>query len=256
VNLITDSLLNSYKEAQKLTLHKHLNALERKAKRVPLDFYTTTSAVYSSSIEGNFLDFDTFTKYKLSEIKAKGKSYNEIENLRLAYEFAQQNDLTEKNLLKAHKIATKHLIENKNYQGQYRNVGVFVVKNGIPVFTGCPTEQLSTEMARLFEDITILLDKEQNLTDSFYYASMLHLCLVQIHPFADGNGRMARLLEKWFLAETIGGRAWLIPSEKLYHKRINQYYKNVHIGATYDTILYQNALPFLLMLPMALKIHN
>ena len=109
-------------------------------------------------------------------------------------------------------------------------------------------------MAALFEDIATLLDKDLTLSESFYYASMLHLPLVQIHPFADGNGRMARLLEKWFLSESIGGRAWYIPTEKLYEKRLKQYYKQVNIGDTYDTIRYDYALPFLLMLPMALRV--
>lgn len=251
--LYTD-LMEAYLKEQKMTLSKHLTALERKAKKVPLDFYTTTSAVHSSSIEGNILDFDTYTKYRLSQIKRKGKSYDEIEDLRQAYEYAQNNALTEANFLRAHKIATKHIIENKRYQGQYRDVGVYVIKDGTPIFSGCPAERLSTEMAALFEDIATLLDKDLTLSESFYYASMLHLTLVQIHPFADGNGRMARLLEKWFLSESIGGRAWYIPTEKLYEKRLKQYYKQVNIGDTYDAIRYDYALPFLLMLPMALRV--
>ncbi|WP_220392957.1 Fic family protein [Chitinophaga lutea] len=35
---------------------------------------------------------------------------------------------------------------------------------------------------------------------------MIHLVFVKIHPRADGNGRSARLLEKWFLAVKLGKR--------------------------------------------------
>jgi Fic family protein len=30
-----------------------------------------------------------------------------------------------------------------------------------------------------------------------------------------GNGRTARLLEKWFLAEKLGAKAWFVESETL-----------------------------------------
>jgi Fic family protein len=83
---------------------------------------------------------------------------------------------------------------------------------------------------------------------------MIHLCFVKIHPFADGNGRTARLLEKWFLASHLGTKAWYIASEKLYQTRLKSYYKNVDIGKTYESLNYDLSIPFLLMLPMALRI--
>jgi len=41
--------------------------------------------------------------------------------------------------------------------------------------------------------------KFEVLTDSeLFFAALIHLVFVKIHPFDDGNGRAARLLEKWF----------------------------------------------------------
>ena len=56
----------------------------------------------------------------------------------------------------------------------------------------------------------------RNIEEVFYFASMLHLVFAHIHPFQDGNGRAARLLEKWFLASKLEDKAWLIQSEKFY----------------------------------------
>jgi Fic family protein len=84
---------------------------------------------------------------------------------------------------------------------------------------------VSEEMSKLFADIHDLLGAKLSATESFYYASMIHLVLVKIHPFNDGNGRTARLLEKWFLAEKLGARAWYLQSERIYYQHHREYYK-------------------------------
>jgi fido (protein-threonine AMPylation protein) len=77
--------------------------------------------------------------------------------------------------------------------------------------------------------------------------------LTAIHPFEDGNGRMARLLEQWFLASKLGPNAWHIPSEQYYYQNLAAYYRNVHIGFDYESVDYTRSVPFLLMLPQALS---
>lgn len=70
-----------------------------------LGYKTAASAVYSSNIEGNTIDLNTFMNLKLAEKKFRhGKEVDEIEDLIAAYEFAQQRPLSEKHLLKAHQI--------------------------------------------------------------------------------------------------------------------------------------------------------
>ncbi|SIT15576.1 Fic family protein [Belliella pelovolcani] len=83
---------------------------------------------------------------------------------------------------------------------------------------------------------------------------MVYLVFVKIHPTNDGNGRSARLLEKWFLAEKLGDKAWFIQSEKTYYDHHQTYYSNIRLlGLEYFTLDYSKALPFLLMLPYATK---
>ena len=75
------------------------------------EYLTKASAVYSSNIERNSIDLNSYMNYELSKEKFKaGKEIEEIEQLILAYDFAQTNKLTEKNLLKSHEILSKSLL--------------------------------------------------------------------------------------------------------------------------------------------------
>lgn len=97
-----------------------------------------------------------------------------------------------------------------------------------------------------------MLNGELKVEEAFY-ASLIHLVFVKIHPFNDGNGRTARLLEKWFLASQLGEKAGYIPSELYYYNSLKAYYLNLaRIGLFYEQLKYQKGIPFLLMLPQSL----
>jgi Fic family protein len=107
-------------------------------------------------------------------------------------------------------------------------------------------------MKKFYADLSILLKTEMNIEEVFFYASLIHLVFVKTHPWNDGNGRSARLYEKWFLAQKLGEKAWFVQSEKMYYNQHQKYYSNIPlIGLEYLELDYTQALPFLLMLPNA-----
>ena len=82
------------------------------------------------------------------------------------------------------------------------------------------------------------------------------MVFVNIHPFADGNGRLARLMEKWILADLLKNDCvQKIPSEINYWIKRENLHKNLNVlGNKYESLNYDRALPFLLMLPTSFGI--
>ena len=163
-------------------------------KQVDMGYSTQASAVFSSNIEGNSIDLNSFMNYRLSQEKLKStKEIEEIENLITAYEFAQNNKLNESNLLECHRMSSKTLLI-KSKRGKYRIEKVAVFGATGLVYLAIEPEFVQKRMKGFFENMEILLNKKMSLEESFYFASLIHLIFAHIHPFRDGNGRAARLI--------------------------------------------------------------
>lgn len=215
------------------------------------EYMTKSSAVYSSNIEGNSIDLNSYMNFELNRDKS-GKEIEEIENLIEAYEFAQNNKLNEQNLLNCHKIFSDTLLI-RSKRGKYRleQVGVFG-KYGL-AYLAVEPEFVEKEMKLFFQDLDALISSKLNETEVFYFASLMHLRFAHIHPFRDGNGRAARLLEKWFISEKLGVNFWKIPSEEYYKKMQTHYYNTINLGVNFYELNYDKCLAFLEMLPNCLK---
>lgn len=216
------------------------------------DYLTKASAVYSANIEGNSVDLNSYMNYELSKEKFKsGKEIEEIEHLIKAYEFAQKNELTEQNMLYCHQILSEtFLIKSKRGHYRIEPVGVFG-KSGI-VYLAVEPEFIEQEMQHLFNDIAVLINCDLTEAEVFYFASLIHLRFAHIHPFRDGNGRVARLIEKWFIAVKLGHNFWRLPSERYYKEHQTQYYEAINLGVNFYELNYDNCIHFLEMLPNCL----
>ncbi len=62
----------------------------------------------------------------------------------------------------------------------------------------CPPEQVDSELARLLH-LYEIYNRQTTSCHPALCAAWLHHRFVQIHPFADGNGRVARALMNWHL---------------------------------------------------------
>jgi Fic family protein len=255
LKILTAEYLNEYSSKLNIDWFKVFNKLRTKNSYSKEDFehYVKSSATYSSNIEGNSIDFDTYLKNKQFKVKSKPKEMTEIDDLILAYNYAMKNKLNIKTFLECHKILSNTILSLKSQKGKLRNQQVGIFSSGKIEYMAVESQYVKKEIDKLFFDIKELISRELSQKEIFYYASMIHLMFEKIHPFMDGNGRAGRLLEKWFLSEKLGVNAWSIQSEEYYSKHITEYYKNIHIGYNYYELKMDRCVPFLLMLPMALK---
>ncbi|HOG19957.1 MAG TPA: Fic family protein, partial [Salinivirgaceae bacterium] len=78
-----------------------------------------------------------------------------------------------------------------------------------------------------------MISSTLNKKEVFYFTSLIHLKFAHIHPFQDGNGRAARLIEKWFISEKLGHNYWKTPSEEYYKVNQARYYETINLGVNY-----------------------
>jgi Fic family protein len=219
--------------------------------KMPVDyfqFYKSVSSVYSSKIEGEEIDFDSYFKHKFLNVKFRADYTRKADDLYAAYDFIDDHKLNLKNVQKVHSILSSKIL-SKSQQGLIRTNPMFVINSDDKIeYVAAGPEIVKKEMDKLFEDIDLLLQTDLNPLEVFYYAAFIHLVFVKIHPFQDGNGRTARLMEKWFLIEKIGQIATSVELEKNYYTKIKNYYSNIRmLGLEYEDLDYSKSLDFLLM---------
>ena len=247
--ILTDRLFIDYKSK---VIDSPLDKIDNLKKvEIPVDyfeFYKSISSVYSSKIEGEDIDFDSYYKHKFLKVKFKPDYTRKADDLFSAYDFIDDNPLNLKNVRKAHSVLSANLLP-KSQQGLIRTNPMFVINSDDQIeYVAASPEIVNQELDKLFHDIALLVANDLDAFEVFYYASLIHLVFVKIHPFQDGNGRTARLIEKWFLIEKLGQKATSVQLEKNYFKHMKKYYSNIKVlGLEYDDLDYNKALDFLLM---------
>ena len=253
--MLTNNLLNTYLSLLDIDIKSAFTEVKEREWTVDnFRFYTAVSVMSSSRIEGEQLDVDSYVKHKVLNIEYLPNLTEKPDDLYLAYEFARDNALTLENFYKVHSIATIHLLP-ASQRGVVRTGNMVIMEqqtNRIQ-YEAALAGIVKKEFELFWSELAELIDKPLSIEETFYYAAFIHLIFVKIHPFNDGNGRTARLLEKWFLATKLGEKAWYIGSEYYYYQNLQAYYNNLaKIGLFYDELNYEKGLPFLQMLPNAL----
>jgi len=184
----------------------------------------------TAAIEGNPLSVEKVSKIiedkdsNLLKIKAE----REIHNLKKTYEFVKKFDnqldliLTEKMVKQIHNLITKDIEYNGNISGKYRN---HLVKVGDSMHGGIYTPpKIIKDIKNLMNEYITWINTESILKlDPFLRSALAHYHFALIHPFGDGNGRTARIIEAVLLRSS-GIKYVPIMLSNYYYQNIDDYY--------------------------------
>lgn len=156
------------------------------------DFYRVGLTWTSNALEGNSLT-ESETKVLIEDGLTVGgrplRDMFEAVDHAKAYDYMftllANKEITEQNILYLHKLFYQNIDEE--FAGRYRDIPVFISGSNYPV---TKVENIKNEI----EDLCKWMKTERKKYHPVEFAALLHKQFVFIHPFKDGNGRVARLL--------------------------------------------------------------
>ncbi len=217
---ITDEMVSLVaKITEKIGTIKHYESLDKFPK---LRKQNRMRSIHSScAIEANSLSIDQVKDIINGKlVVGPQKEIQEVKNAIQAYSIIEQiNPFLLSDLLEIHKEMTMYLVNNS---GPFRNgeEGVFDGNNCI--FIAPPAKYIPQLMSDLYEWV----NTNKNIINPLILSSAFHYEFVFIHPFEDGNGRTARLLQSAILGKYYSIFYWL-PLEHYIKDYQEEYYKAI-----------------------------
>lgn len=160
-------------------------------------------AITSSQIEGAVATIKEAKKMLLEKRKPKNQSeqmiYNNFVTMQSIKDVCKRK-LNIKLLLELHTSITKGTLESVEDEGRFRSSedNISVVTNyGELLFTPPKSEEIQERLEKLIDFANDVDDKP--FIHPVIKAIILHFWMAYIHPFTDGNGRMARTLFYWYM---------------------------------------------------------
>ena len=194
----------------------------------------------STSIEGNILNRYEVEKVLAGEkVDAPKQDISEVKNYRDALYYIskfveKKQKITSKTILEIHGLVSKNIL-GKEKCGHFRKSKVFVVsRRGNKIIKVSYTGPEAKNVPKLTKDLVLWLNKtdEKNICPPIA-AALAHSEIAAIHPFADGNGRTARLLATLILYQKGYDFRRLFALEDYYNQDRPAYYKAIHLGKNY-----------------------
>lgn len=170
MKIIPDFLLEDYKINFPQGLEEKFEALcDADISTDSFSFYTAVASVFSSKIEGEEIELDSYIKHKRFGIEFLPDYTKKIDDLYNAYSYAKSNRLNKNTISEAHKLLGKHIVA-KQQQGKHRIQNMFITTDdGKIEYVAALPHQVNEEMIKFYEDVACLLEKELSFRKFFIF---------------------------------------------------------------------------------------
>ncbi|SUO04584.1 huntington interacting protein HYPE [Faecalicoccus pleomorphus] len=181
-----------------------------------------TEIIATSAIENIDFSRDSVRSILSGQV-SKNEEEKRIEGLKKGMEFISDpgNKITEENIYKLYKMAIGKYLDEENQLKEgnlYHHDSVYVVGTKVE-HTGISYKQVPSYMKSLVKYI----NQKDDIQD-LMKACIIHFYIAYVHPWFDGNGRMARLVHLWFLVQRGYQSVLFVPFSSLIEKTRKQYY--------------------------------
>ena len=178
--------------------------------------------VATSAIESIDFSRDSVRKI-LKGMAPKDEQENRILGIKHGLEFIADtsNKITKENLYKLYMMTVGDFLTNddKLLEGNYyRHDTVYVVSDRVE-HSGLDYKKVP----KFMKEFVAFVNTEDDIND-LIKAAIIHFYIAFVHPYFDGNGRMARLVHLWFLIQKGYQSALFIPFSSQIEKSRKAYY--------------------------------
>jgi len=223
-------------------INKMINEIDNKLKSIKVNnkqkrkymiSKSKVRSIHSSlSIEANSLSlFDVENIKQNKRVLGKRDEVQEVKNAIEAYNQINTYDYkSENDFLKVKNIMTKYFDEDN---GGYRNHGEGVKKDNKIIYVAPESVLVPSLMKSLFNYIN---KSDMNL---IILSAIFHYYFVAIHPFSDGNGRMARFWVSLMLINYDSNFEFIPVEEEIYLNQ-EEYYSSIaqcHINGNVNVFI-------------------
>ncbi len=168
------------------------------------------------------------------------ESETRIFGMKRAFEYISDraNKISEENLHTLYELAIGAYLpeDDRLRKGSfYRHDSVFVVGSRVE-HMGLPWQRLNEYMAALVD----FINADDGINE-LLKAAIIHFYIGYLHPYFDGNGRMARIVHLWYLVQRGYPSAMFVPLSEYVEKSRRDYYRayslveqNARVGGVPD----------------------
>ena len=164
----------------------------------------------------------------LSGFAPQNEAENRIAGMKKGFEFIadKNNRITAETVRYLYEIMVNPFLEDEkdrlSANQLYRTGAVHIVNQtrNVNVHDGMAHNKLSYHMDELFAFI-----QTQDSMNDLHKATAIHYYFAYLHPYFDGNGRMARMIHLWYLLQQGYSASLFLPFSSIIQKTKQDYYK-------------------------------